>query len=72
VIFRHNEIRDELVNLAGNAFTPSAVRDEPLIKEPSRVKENEKDTPAKDTSSSSLQEIKRNRRLLARTNAVTF
>jgi hypothetical protein len=41
VIFRHNEIRDELVNLAGKALTPSAVRDEPLIK-PSRVKESEK------------------------------
>jgi hypothetical protein len=49
VIFRHNEIRDELVNLAGKALTPSAVRDEPLIK-PSRVKESEKDTPIKDTS----------------------
>ena len=49
-IFRHNEIRDELVNLAGKAFTPSgAVRDEPLIK-PGRVKESEKDTPTKDTS----------------------
>jgi hypothetical protein len=31
VIFRHNEIRDELVNLASRAFTPSAARDEPLI-----------------------------------------
>ena len=31
MIFRHNEIRDELVNLASKAFTPSAVRDEPLI-----------------------------------------
>jgi hypothetical protein len=31
VIFRHNEIRDELVNLASRAFTPSAVRNEPLI-----------------------------------------
>jgi hypothetical protein len=31
VIFRHDEIRDELVNLASRAFTPSAVRDEPLI-----------------------------------------
>jgi hypothetical protein len=31
VIFRHNEIRDELVNLASRAFTPSAARNEPLI-----------------------------------------
>jgi hypothetical protein len=49
VIFRHNEIRDELVNIAGKALTPSAVRDEPLIK-PSRVKESVKDTSTKDTS----------------------
>jgi hypothetical protein len=31
VIFRHNEIRDKLVNFASRAFTPSAARDEPLI-----------------------------------------
>jgi hypothetical protein len=31
VISRHNEIRDELVDLASRAFTPSAVRDEPKI-----------------------------------------
>jgi hypothetical protein len=31
VIFRHNEIRDKLVNLASRVFTPSAVREEPLI-----------------------------------------
>jgi hypothetical protein len=31
VIFRHNEVRDELAHLATKAFTPSAVRDEPLI-----------------------------------------
>jgi hypothetical protein len=49
VIFRHGEIRDELVNLAENAFAPSAARDELLIK-PSRVKEGEKDAPTKDTS----------------------
>ena len=28
---RHNEIRDELVDLASKAFSPSAVRDEPKI-----------------------------------------
>jgi hypothetical protein len=31
VISRHNEIRDELVDLASKALTPSAVRDEPRI-----------------------------------------
>ncbi len=31
VISRHNEIRDELSDLASKAFTPSAVRDEPKI-----------------------------------------
>jgi hypothetical protein len=50
VIFRHNESRDELVNLAaGKALTHSAARDEPLIK-PSHVKEKEKDAPITDTS----------------------
>ena len=32
VIFRHNEVRDELAHLAAEAFTPSSVRDEPLIR----------------------------------------
>ena len=31
MIFRQNEIRDELVNLANRALTPSAVLNEPLI-----------------------------------------
>jgi hypothetical protein len=31
VIICHNEIRDELVDLASKAFSPSAVRDEPKI-----------------------------------------
>jgi hypothetical protein len=31
VIFRHDEIRDELVSLASRAFTPSAAHNEPLI-----------------------------------------
>ncbi len=48
VIFRHNEIRDELVNLASRAFTPSAVRDEPLIY--GRANENMKTTPNKNTN----------------------
>jgi hypothetical protein len=32
VISRHNEIRDELIHMAGKAMTPSAICDEPLIK----------------------------------------
>jgi hypothetical protein len=44
-----NDIRVELVNIAGKAMTPSAARDEPLIK-PSRVKESVKDAPTKGTS----------------------
>jgi hypothetical protein len=40
IIFRHNEVRDELAHLATKAFTPSAVRDEPLIRS-GRVVENE-------------------------------
>jgi hypothetical protein len=48
VIFRHNEIRDELVNLASRAFTPSAVRDEPLIH--GRANENMKTSPNKITN----------------------
>jgi hypothetical protein len=43
VIFRHNEIREELVNLA-------APRDESLIRPSPWVKESEKDTPTEDTS----------------------
>jgi hypothetical protein len=31
VILRHNEIRDELADLASKAIVPSAVRNEPLI-----------------------------------------
>jgi hypothetical protein len=31
VIFRQGEIRDELASLASRAFTPSAVRNEPLM-----------------------------------------
>jgi hypothetical protein len=31
IIFRHNEVQDELARLAAKAFTPSAVCDEPLI-----------------------------------------
>ena len=42
VIIRHNEIRDELVDLASKAFSPSAVRDEPKIHS-SRA--NEQETP---------------------------
>jgi hypothetical protein len=31
VILRHNEIRDELADLAAKAIIPSAIRNEPLI-----------------------------------------
>ena len=31
VTLRHNEVKEELMNLCQKAFTPSAVRDEPLI-----------------------------------------
>jgi hypothetical protein len=68
VIFRlHNEIRDELVNLVGKAFPPSAAREKTLIK-PSRVKRSDEDTPTKDTS-----QEKWNRRLLpAKMTAMIF
>jgi hypothetical protein len=52
VIFRHNEIRDELVHMAGKAMTPSAIRDEPLIR-PGRVAENVKAPPTKCTPNQS-------------------
>ena len=42
VFICHNEIRDELVDLASKAFSPSAVRDEPKIHS-SRA--NEQETP---------------------------
>ena len=37
---RHNEIKDELIDIAARAFIPSAVRDEPAI-HPCRNAENE-------------------------------
>jgi hypothetical protein len=49
VIFRHNEIRDELVHMAGKALTPSAVRDEPLIR-PCRNVEKVNTCPATQTN----------------------
>ena len=48
VIFRHNEIRDERVNLASRALTPSAARDEPPIH--GRANENVKTSPTKLTN----------------------
>ena len=45
VIFRHNEIQDELVNLASRALTPSVVHDEPLIH--GHANENVKTSPTK-------------------------
>ncbi len=49
VIFCHNEIRDELVHLAGKALTPSAIRDEPLIR-PCRNADKENTCPTRPTS----------------------
>lgn len=49
LIFRHNKIQDELVQLAGKALTPSAIRDEPLIR-PCRATEKVKTCPATSTS----------------------
>ena len=49
MIFRHNEIRDELVNLASRALTPcSGVHNELLIH--GRVNENVKTSPTKITN----------------------
>jgi hypothetical protein len=48
VIFRHNEIQDELIHLAEKAFTPSAVRDKPLIRGRSTEKVDE--CPVRQTS----------------------
>jgi hypothetical protein len=45
VIFRHDEIRDKLVNLASRAFTPLAAHNKPLIH--SRANENVKPFPNK-------------------------
>ena len=49
VIFRHNEIWDELVHLAGKALTPSAIRDEPLIR-PCRAAKDQNTSPASNNS----------------------
>jgi hypothetical protein len=55
VISRHNEIRDELIHMAGKAMTPSAIRDEPLIR-PGRVAEKTITCPASGTDSKSSKE----------------
>jgi len=39
VTIRHDEIKDELIDIASRAFTPSAVRDEPVIN-PCRATDN--------------------------------
>ena len=49
VISRHNEIRDELSDLAIKAFTNSAVRDEPKI-HPSRASEPKSDQKSQENS----------------------
>ena len=43
---RHNKLRDRVENLAGKAFTPSHVRDDPLIYSGRAVKRT-KATPAR-------------------------
>ena len=48
MIFRHNEIQDNLVDLASRALTPSAMCDKPLIH--SRADENVKTSPIKLTN----------------------
>ena len=53
-IFRHNEIRDELANLASKAFAPSAARDKPPIH--SRANENGETLPATTTNQSIAKE----------------
>jgi hypothetical protein len=52
VIFRHNEVQDELVNLASKAFTPSAMRGKPLIH--SLANENAKTLPTTKTTNQSV------------------
>jgi hypothetical protein len=46
-MFRHNEIRDELANLASRAFTRSPARNEPLASFHGRANENVKTSPNK-------------------------
>ena len=60
VILRHNEIRDELNDLASKAFSPSAVRDEPKIQNcrNSEVKSDE------DIKENSVKRLFRNNRNL--------
>jgi hypothetical protein len=47
VMFRHNEIGDELANLASRACTPSPARNEPLASFHGRANENVKTSPNK-------------------------
>ena len=55
LIFRRNEIRDEVVNLASKALTPSAAHNKPLIH--GRANENAKTSPTTSTSQSVDKEV---------------
>ena len=59
VISRHNEIRDELIDIASKAYSPSAVRDEPKIQN-SRNSEEKSDEENKDKSVKRLLRNNRN------------
>jgi hypothetical protein len=59
VISRHDEIRDELIDLASKTFSPSAVRDEPKIQK-SRNPEVKSDEENKDNSMKRLFRNNRN------------
>jgi hypothetical protein len=48
IIIRHNEIRDELCDMACRAFQPSAIRDEPKIHQGRGTEQGEKDKPMDD------------------------
>jgi hypothetical protein len=48
IIIRHNEIRDELCDMACRDFQPSAIRDEPKIHQGRGTEQGEKDKPMDD------------------------
>jgi hypothetical protein len=48
IIIRHNEIRDELCDMACRAFQPSAIRDEPKIHQGRGTEQGQQDKPVDD------------------------
>jgi hypothetical protein len=58
VIFQHDEIQDELVYLAGQALTPSAICNKPLIR-PCRAAGRNNNCPATQNSNKAAREDKR-------------